>query len=81
MCTMDKKPWESQLIELVGETYAKQGHEKVIIMIGSTLNEEIVTQVCLPSIPISANDIGILAFAMNNHLHSQVNDAVNGTKK
>ena len=78
---MDKKPWESQLIELVGETYAKQGHEKVVIMIGSTVNGDIVTQVCLPSTSIAANDLGLLAFAMNNHLHGQVNNLVKGPKK
>lgn len=74
--------WESEILKLVRETYAKQGCSDVLIMVGCiNENDDICTQVLCPEGTEGDFDIRLMVFHMMNHVFSEYNEILQGLKE
>lgn len=71
------KDWQTEIGNIVRETYAREGYGDITILIGATKGEEIHTQCWYPGDTQTDFDFRFLFFAMMNHVFSEYNDAKN----
>ena len=66
--------WQSQVGELIRETYKREGYEDVLIMIGGIApNTDVHTQVWYPADTAGDFDLRFMVFALFNHLFTEYN--------
>jgi len=75
------KNWQTEIGNLVKETYQREGYSDVLIMIGGISKEDdIHTQIWYPGETYNDFDIRFMVFALFNHLFSEYNDIESNSK-